>query len=94
LLPAEYPLLLRFGNIADPRTVEQVDPDNLAASFGYGVRLKRITITMLGKTPVTKGISKYLPSFGKGSSISELHKTLPYGHPRRINLTHFMQGTK
>lgn len=38
------PLLVTFGDIADPKSVAKVDPANLAASFGSGVRLKRITV--------------------------------------------------
>lgn len=42
--PIGYPLLVRFRDIADPKTVEEVNPANLAASFGPGVRLRRITL--------------------------------------------------
>lgn len=40
----DYPLLVRFRDIRDPKTVEAVDADNLPASFGLGVRLKRVTL--------------------------------------------------
>jgi hypothetical protein len=43
-VPTAYPMLVRFGDIADPKTVAKVDPDDLAASFGKGVALKRITL--------------------------------------------------
>ncbi|WNM62089.1 hypothetical protein [Candidatus Nitrospira neomarina] len=39
-----YPLLVTFSDITDPKTVQQVDPTNLAATFGAGVSLKRITL--------------------------------------------------
>lgn len=58
------PLLVRFRNIADPATVEKVKQDDLAASFGSGVELKRITV-QLTDDPVTTGIEKklgWLPS--------------------------------
>ena len=42
-VPLFYPRLVRFCDNADPKTVEKVDPANLAASFGSGNRLKRIT---------------------------------------------------
>ena len=54
-----YPMFVRFGDIADPRTVEQVDPDYLAKSFGPGVKLKRITVQLTDE-PVTSGIEKRL----------------------------------
>lgn len=40
----QAPLLVRFRDIADPMTVERVDPNDLGASFGPGVRLVRVTI--------------------------------------------------
>ncbi len=39
-----YPMLVRFRDMADPTTVERVDPDNLAAAFGDGVKLRRIIV--------------------------------------------------
>lgn len=53
------PMLVRFADIADPTTVEKVDPDNLAASFGPGVKIKRI-IVQLTDDPVTTGIERHL----------------------------------
>jgi len=50
-----YPMLVTFGDIDDPTSVERVDPDDLAASFGEGVKLKRITV-QLTDDPVTTGI--------------------------------------
>ncbi|MBN9219438.1 MAG: hypothetical protein J0I79_15955 [Mesorhizobium sp.] len=50
----EYPLLVTFLDAADPRTVQKVDPDNLAASFGAGVALKRVTLEITNEK-VTEG---------------------------------------
>ena len=50
-----YPLLVTFDDINDPATVKGVDPDDLAARFGPGVSLKRITLT-LADEPVTEGV--------------------------------------
>ncbi len=52
-------MLVRFRNIADPASVEKVYPENLAKSFGPGVRLKRATIE-ISTDPVTTGIEKRL----------------------------------
>lgn len=49
-----YPLLVTFTDINDPTTVKQVDPNDLEASFGPGVRLRRIKITITDE-PVTEG---------------------------------------
>jgi hypothetical protein len=59
----DLPILVRFGDEADPRTVEAIDPGNLAASFGEGVRLKRVIIEITDQ-PVTTGIQKRLTWLG------------------------------
>lgn len=52
LLPRDYPMLVTFRDPTDPQTVERVDPDDLAATFGPGVTLRRITVQMTDD-PVT-----------------------------------------
>ncbi|MBE5074000.1 hypothetical protein IM511_06750 [Erythrobacteraceae bacterium E2-1 Yellow Sea] len=59
-----YPMFVTFRNNADPTSVERVDPDNLAATFGEGVSLKRITVQITGD-PVTTGIEKRLGWWSK-----------------------------
>jgi len=75
------PMLVRFIDIADPTTVEKIDPDNLAATFGEGVKLKRITV-QITDDPLTTGIEKrlgWLPDqrgslipIPRGKSIGEM----------------------
>lgn len=48
------PLMVTFADIVDSKTVNRVDPDDLAASFGAGVRLKAVTLTV-AEEPVTEG---------------------------------------
>lgn len=54
-----YPMLVTFGDLGDPTSVLGVDPDDLAASFGEGVTLRRITVE-LTDAAVTSGISEQL----------------------------------
>lgn len=55
------PLLVRFKDINDPRSVERVDPNDLAASFGPSVRLVGVTIEVVdNRVPITMGIEKLL----------------------------------
>jgi hypothetical protein len=49
-----WPLMVTFGDINDPKTVQRVDPDDLTASFGPGVRLKAVTLAVT-EEPVTEG---------------------------------------
>lgn len=59
LNPSEYPAMVMFKDIKDPKTVEAVRADALAATFGEGVKLKDITIEMTDE-PVTWEIEKVL----------------------------------
>jgi hypothetical protein len=96
----DLPDLVTFDNVNDPRTVKLVNPRNLEASFGPGVRLTRATIAIVdNNTPLTKGIEKKLPwivglkpnylvNFGtteKSSSSNDLNATL--------HTVHFAIGT-
>jgi hypothetical protein len=54
------PQMVRFTNERDPATVQGVDPTNLSASFGPGVSLRPITVTIVRNGP-TKGLIKRLP---------------------------------
>ena len=53
------PYFVRFRDIRDPKSVEQVDPADLAKSFGPGVSLKSLTVQVTDD-PVTTGIEKRL----------------------------------
>ena len=56
---AGWPMLVTFADLADPTSVTLVDPDDLAATFGEGVALRRITVEMTDD-PVTEGIEERL----------------------------------
>ena len=49
-----YPLLVTFDDIADPTTVRQVDPSDLASVFGPGYTLNSITLEITDEK-VTEG---------------------------------------
>ena len=55
-----YPWFVRFGDITKPETVEEVDPDDLAASFGEGYALKALTFQRTSDA-VTTGIERRFP---------------------------------
>ena len=59
----EYPTMVRFRDLNDPKTVERVDPNDLAKSFGPGVKLNRVFMTVTDE-PVTKTIGKRLTWLG------------------------------
>ncbi|MCL6284804.1 hypothetical protein M3P21_14805 [Ruegeria sp. 2012CJ41-6] len=49
-----WPQMVTFGDIHDPKTVQLVDPHDLAASFGPGYAIRRLTIQVT-EEPVTQG---------------------------------------
>lgn len=60
-LPREaWPMLVAFDDITKPETVREVDPEDLAAVFGEGVRLKAVTLEIT-KEAVTEGRLDNLP---------------------------------
>lgn len=54
LPPGAYLRMVTFDDINNPKTVRQVYPADLAASFGPGVRLKAVTFAVT-EEPVTEG---------------------------------------
>jgi hypothetical protein len=48
-------MLVTFADIADPTSVARVDPNDLATSFGEGVRLKAVTLEIT-RVEVTEGV--------------------------------------
>lgn len=61
--PDDYPMLVAFEDINNPASVYEVDPADLAASFGEGVTLRQITVELTGD-PVTTGIEERLRLIG------------------------------
>ena len=55
----DVPIFVRFGDLKDPKSVEEVNPARLDRFFGPGVRLVSARIKMTDD-PVTTGISKLL----------------------------------
>jgi hypothetical protein len=60
LPPQHIPMLVTFRNLSNPKSVEQVDPADLAATFGAGVRLKAVWVEM-ADARVTDDLEKTLP---------------------------------
>ena len=85
LKPNQYPSLVTFTDIDDPKSVKKVNPDDLAASFGAGYKLKSITLKITDEL-VTKGVlEKVLVAwlskrFGQNNSVISLK--LPNDSPR------------
>lgn len=64
-VPAEsYPLLVTFDDIAKPETVREVDPADMAATFGPGVTLKGVTLEVTDEEVTGSDLRKLLGWLG------------------------------
>ena len=94
---SHYPLLVAFMDINDPNLVREIDPDNLAATFGLGVSLKRITLEITDE-PVTEGKIESVLGWWlaqgtekKGPPSLRVHNDSPRGW-YHIGVTKFIMG--
>lgn len=65
LPPDDYPVFVRFGDLNDRSTVQEVDPTKPSDSFNESLKIKRIFVRMT-REPVTSDIVRYLPWVDKG----------------------------
>lgn len=73
----EYPRFVTFRSVDDPTSAELADPDNLAATFGPGVRLKSLMLEITGE-PVTSGkIEHVLSCVNTDRSCVPINKSRP-----------------
>jgi hypothetical protein len=59
-----YPLLVTFTDLANPKTVRRVNPDNLAATFGPGYDLKAVKLEITDAPVTSSKIESVLPWIG------------------------------
>ena len=88
------PMLVTFRDITDPKSVTQVDPTGLAAAFGPGVKLRRITVAVTDE-PVTGGIAGRLGwlSSQRGSLIpATLQSSVEIKQLSSVTEAAFIQG--
>ena len=80
-----WPMMVRFKDLADPKSVESVDPQ------AFGVRRVWVENT---DAPVSTGIEKRLPSYGQESGFDAWYGHLAWNDPRRITLEAFVNRSK
>ena len=82
------PMLVTYADPKDPKSIQLVDPSDLAASFGHGVRLKRIAVESTDEA-VTTGIERKLPSFGEETGYPEWLRTIRGNNFRTVTMRDF-----
>ncbi len=80
---ANWPMMVRFGDINDPKSVQAVDPQ--------AAGVKRIIIETTSDE-VTTGIEKRIPSYGAASGFDSWYATLAMDDARRLTLDDFRKG--
>lgn len=77
LTGTKIPALVRFRNLNDPTTGEEVQPNRLSDYFGKGYSLRRVTISVT-KDPVLERIRSKLPWLTDDSGKSLVRDLDPY----------------
>lgn len=79
----DWPLMVRFGDLKDPKSVEAVDPQ--------AIGVKRVWVENTS-APLTTGIEKRMPSFGRSTGFDSWYTNLRMDDPRRVTLDDFRKG--
>ena len=83
-----WPILVTFDDITRSETVREVDPEDLSAEFGEGVRLKAVTLEIT-RERVTEGpLDKLLPWLESYPEAALLPKIDPNDWSPRATLRH------
>ncbi len=85
LPPEGWPMLVTFDDITKPDTVREVDPGNLAAVFGEGVRLQAVTLEITREAVTegrVEGVLGWWPQMREGPRNAMPSLKLPNQSPR------------
>jgi hypothetical protein len=83
-----WPMLVTFDDIAKPETVRGVNPDDLAAVFGEGVRLKAVTLEITEEAVTDEALDALLPWLETYPEATLLPKIDPNDWSLRATLRH------
>lgn len=64
--PSGWPMLVRFRDIRDPASVEEVKPEELKAAIGKGYAVRRVTVERT-EDPIAVDIARRLPWLAKSN---------------------------
>lgn len=99
----EYPQLVTFTDVNDPTSVQSVDPANLAANFGTGVKLRGIRVEINRDNAISQRLEYLLPwlrwnredflSAGNGTTPLKIEDESPRGYST-IGRTNFVRSAR
>jgi hypothetical protein len=90
----KIPMLVRFRDINDPKTVELVDPNDLEKTFGKGVRLVSATLEMTDEGVTSGVLEKYITWFGVKKIGLDFFDENKRGAEYYLNYNDFRTGVK
>ena len=73
-----WPMLVTFDDITKPETVREVNPEDLAAVFGEGVRLKAVTLEITWEDVTEgrlQGVLGWMPDYPEAPIIPKVDPT-------------------
>lgn len=79
------PMLVRFADMNDPKTVERVSPNNLAAQFGPGARLVRASLQVVPSGSWKPSLSQFRTETAATITIEQRLPWLPRYHDRMFD---------
>jgi hypothetical protein len=83
--PTKMPGLFRFADLNDVTTLDAVDPNDFAATYGRGVSYKSITVEQIRWGRVTRGeVIKVLPVLNDYILPGGDERQFSYGHPELL----------
>ncbi|MBC8035621.1 MAG: hypothetical protein H7X89_00160 [Rhizobiales bacterium] len=90
--PDQHPLFVTFMDIKDPKSAKEVDPLNIAATFGAGYNLKSITLEITDEALTEGKVGNVLGWVHSLAGSIGKDMDLPYNHLlRQINDGSFIQ---
>lgn len=93
-LRANFPRMVTFKDIKDPKSAEAVKADDLAETLGVGVKLKDITLEITDE-PVTWEIGGFLPWLSDlKANLDGSNVTTGNSYANTLHVGHFKRGAK
>lgn len=80
----QYPMMVTFDDIAKPETVREMDPADLSAVFGEGVRLKAVTLEITEEAVTAgrvEGVLGWLDEIRPNQLDGQRYETLGAKYP-------------
>jgi hypothetical protein len=71
----QFPIMVTFDDITKPETVREVDPEDLAAVFGEGVRLQAVTLEITEEAVPegrVEGVLGWMPDYSEAAIIPKV----------------------